>query len=340
MSPRLLAAAAGWAGTDAGRLLVVALVVAAAGLLAWAVILLVAPGPSSLEVALSPYSALPEPDAEARDGDRGLAETAVVQRAVEATARVVSKGGLLPRLEALLDQAHLPLRAPEVLFFDAALGGVASILALVLTRSLLVAAAVMAVAAAAPAAVLKLRAARRRGRFTSQLPDTLQLLAGSLRAGYSLLQGMESVAQEVDDPMGAELRRVLPEARLGRALEDSLDNVGERMGSPDFTWAVMAIRIQREVGGNLAELLSTVGETMIARERLHREVRALTAEGRISAIILGILPVGIGLALYLINPRYMNVLFHRTIGQAMIAGSAVLAAFGFWWMKKTIEVKV
>ena len=97
-----------------------------------------------------------------------------------------------------------------------------------------------------------------------QLPDTLQLLSGTLRAGYSLMQGVEAVSQEVADPMGIELRRVVTEARLGRPLEDALEGTAERMGSPDFGWAVMAIRIQREVGGNLSELLLTVAETMVA----------------------------------------------------------------------------
>jgi tight adherence protein B len=154
------------------------------------------------------------------------------------------------------------------------------------------------------------------------------------------MQGVETVAQEVDDPMGHELRRVLAEARLGRVLEDALDEMAERMGSPDFAWAVMAVRIQREVGGNLAELLSTVAETMIARERLRREVRALTAEGRISALVLGLLPVGLAVVMWGINREYIEVLFHETLGQVMLIGSVILALIGFYWMKKTIEIDI
>jgi tight adherence protein B len=181
---------------------------------------------------------------------------------------------------------------------------------------------------------------QRKRKFMSQLPDTLQLLAGSMRAGYSLMQGVDTVAQEVDDPMGRELRRVLAEARLGRVLEDSLEDMANRLGSADFEWAVMAIRIQREVGGNLAELLSTVAETMIARERLRREVRALTAEGRISALILGLLPVGLGVIMYGINPEYVKVLFNDGLGQVLLIGAAVLAIIGFYWMKKTIDIEI
>src|SRR4029077_6299411 len=173
-----------------------------------------------------------------------------------------------------------------------------TVLAAIVTRSLIWTAAVLIIAAVIPLGILPALAARRRRTFTSQLPDMLQLMAGALRAGYSLMQGVEAVAQEVDDPMGSELRRVLAEARLGRVLEEALDDMADRMGSADFKWAVMAVRIQREVGGNLAELLSTVAETMIARERLRREVRALTAEGRISAIVLLLLPIGLGFAMY------------------------------------------
>ncbi len=172
-------------------------------------------------------------------------------------------------------------------------------------------------AALIPPAVVSFLANKRRKKFLSQLPDTLQLLSGTLRAGYSLMQGVEAVSQEVENPMGAELRRVVTESRLGRPLEESLDGVAERMASPDFAWAVMAIRIQREVGGNLSELLLTVADTMTQRERLRRDVAALTAEGRMSAIVLGLLPIGLGLAMYVINPEYTSKLFNDTLGNIL-----------------------
>jgi tight adherence protein B len=140
--------------------------------------------------------------------------------------------------------------------------------------------------------------------------------------------------------MGQELRRVLAEARLGRPLEDALEEAAERMSSADFAWAVMAVGIQREVGGNLAELLDTVAETMIQRERLRREVRSLTAEGRVSAFILGLMPVGLGLMMFAVNRDYISKLFNTGIGQGMLAGSSVLAIFGFIWMKKIVEIEI
>src|SRR5688500_19528024 len=140
--------------------------------------------------------------------------------------------------------------------------------------------------------------------------------------------------------MGRELRRVVLETRLGRDMESSLEDLGRRMESKDFDWVVMAIRIQREVGGNLAELLTNVAETMISRERLRREVSSLTAEGRLSAMVVGALPLLIGAAITVLNPGYINALFTDARGRIMLLGATILTLFGFFWIKKTIEVVV
>jgi tight adherence protein B len=191
-----------------------------------------------------------------------------------------------------------------------------------------------------PPAVLNFLAAQRIRKFTAQLPDTLQLLASSLRAGFSFLQGVEAVAEEVSDPMGAELRRVIVEARLGRQVEEALEECAGRMKSPDFDWAVMAVNIQREVGGNLADLLQTVSVTMIERERLRRDVKALTAEGRMSAIVLGCLPPGLGAVFYVTNPNYIKVLFTHLGGQIALGVAVFAMLVGFFWMKKVVDIKV
>ena len=324
----------------AAKWVVALLVLVAAGLLAYALILIAVRDESSLQNALQPYAAEGPSIDDGGPSDVRMAETALVKRAVEMTGRIAEERGVLQWVESQLEQADLPLRAAEAIFFWLSSVVVLTLFGLFATRSLFGAVVLFAIAAVTPALVLSALSSRRQRMFTSQLPDTLQLLSGSLRAGYSLLQGVEAVSQEVSDPMGQELRRVLAEARLGRPLEESLADTAQRMGSPDFEWAVMAIRIQREVGGNLAELLQTVGETMIARERMRREVRALTAEGRISAIILGILPVALGGVMYAVNPEYIQTLFNHRSGHIMLAGAGVLALVGFYWMKKTIEIEV
>jgi len=139
--------------------------------------------------------------------------------------------------------------------------------------------------------------------------------------------------------MSTELQRAMSEARLGRPIEDALQEVADRMGSDDFEWAVMAIKIQREVGGNLAELLMTVSETMIARERMRREVKALTAEGRISAVILIALPPGVGLLVMIMNPAYMKPMLADTMGQLALVGAGVLMGIGWFVMQKLMKVE-
>ncbi|MBW3557913.1 MAG: type II secretion system F family protein [Actinobacteria bacterium] len=291
-----------------------------------------------LEEVLRAYSAGAPDPVRAEQAERGMVPDSL-RRAVETTARLAGGTGALARLDTKLEQADLKIKAQEgVLFFGAGLTLLTVVVFVAGGPVLGLAAAV--VGALAPIAILNLLAERRRGAFTKQLPDTLQLLASSLRAGYSLLQGLDAVAEEVADPMGRELRRVVLETRLGRELELSLEDLAGRMGSPDFEWVVMAIRIQREVGGNLAELLSSVSETMVSRERLRREVSALTAEGRLSAIIVGALPLVIGVAITVLNPGYINILFTTTLGRLMILAAVLLTVAGFWWMKKVIQIDV
>jgi tight adherence protein B len=333
----------GFLGGSAGKWLGALLGLLAAGLLAYGLILIFVRDRSMLQSALQPYTEEgvgAEDDLDEYSGAPTFADSAFMQRAVGFTARLAEERGLLVRVERMMEQADLPLRAAEAIFFYIAGVALLTVVGAVVTRSIFATVAILVIGVLLPIGALQFLAGQRRRKFTAQLPDMLQLMAGSMRAGYSLMQGVEAVAQEVEDPMGRELRRVLAEARLGRVLEDSLDEVAERMGSPDFAWAVMAVRIQREVGGNLAELLSTVAETMIARERLRREVKALTAEGRISAIVLALLPIGLGVVMYSINREYMNVLFHDGFGQVLLVGAGLLALVGFYWMKKTIEIDI
>jgi tight adherence protein B len=337
-----LAGGPGFLSGDSGKYIGGLLALGALILLAYGIGLIFFRDRSELETVLQPYadSYGAESDEDEDSSSSGLAQTKVLQRAVELTGQFAENRGYLARIERSLERADLPLRAAEALFFYVALTVVVTALALVLSQNLIVGLLVLLGFILVPPVILNRKARKRQAAFLAQLPDTLQLLSGSLRAGYSLMQGVEAVSQEVEDPMGRELRRVVVEARLGRPLEVALDDAATRMGSPDFEWAVLAIRIQREVGGNLAELLMIVSETMLQRERLRRDVRALTAEGRISAIVLAILPLMLGIAMYIINPDYIRVLFDTTAGNLMILGGIVLALVGFFWMKKVIEIEV
>jgi tight adherence protein B len=325
---------------SAGQWIIALLVLLAAGLAGVAIVLLVVRDPSTLDAALRPYTdGGADEESEDASTERVLAESAFMRRAVEATTRMARERGLLDRIERKLEQADLALRPAEFLFFWVAIAAVL-VPAGAIIGKLVGGIAALIVFGLGPLAVLNYLAGSRRRKFTSQLPDTLQLLSSTLRAGYSLMQAVDAVALEADEPISKELRRVLVEARLGRPLEDALEDSAARMESPDFEWAVMAVGIQREVGGNLAELLDTVKETMIARERLRGEIKSLTAEGKISAIVLAILPVGLGGFMWTINKEYMQPLVHTSTGQIMLGAALLAALVGFWWMKKTIEIEV
>lgn len=320
-----------------GGALALVLVGLACGLAAFAVASLATATDESLNAMLRPYEEGGMPAAGEHDGQ--LAQTAFLQKAVELTEEFAERQGILVKVERLLERADLPLRAAEALFFYAAGASMLALLAFTV-GGFVGGLALALMAALVPPAVVKFIAGRRAKKFQAQLPDTLNLLSGSLRAGYSLLQGVEAVSNEVGEPMGKELRRVITEARLGREIEDAMDAVAERMGSPDFAWAVMAVRIQREVGGNLSELLLTVADTMIQRERLRRDVAALTAEGKISAIILGLLPIGLGAFMWLSNPEYMSPLGSTGLGKVLLGLATFSGLSGFAWMKKIINIEI
>jgi len=158
--------------------------------------------------------------------------------------------------------------------------------------------------------------------------------------GYSLLQAVEAVSAEAPNPTAREFSRAIVEARLGRSVSDSLNGIVERTNSADFDWAVMAIDIQREVGGNLSEVLETVADTMRARNRLKGEIMALTAEGRISAIVLGSLPFGLFAFLWFSNREYLLPLVESEFGLMAIGVGMLLMTAGILWLKKIVNIEI
>ena len=186
----------------------------------------------------------------------------------------------------------------------------------------------------------RIRTWLRKRRFEEGLPDALQLVIGSLRSGFSLPQALAAVVREASDPISTEFGRALAETRLGAELEDALDRVVSRTDSEDLSWAVMAIRIQREVGGNLAEVLLTTVQTMRERAQLRRQVRTLTAEGRLSAYILIGLPIGVGGWLFLTRGDYMRPLYADPIGVVMLGAAGLLVAIGSYYISRLVKVEV
>ena len=180
---------------------------------------------------------------------------------------------------------------------------------------------------------------RRKRAFGDQLDQTLQMMAASLRAGYSLLQSVQAMSSEADRPTKDEFSRVLNETRIGRPLNESLIEVANRMGSEDFNWVAQAIAINREVGGNLADVLDGVAHTIRDRNQLHRQVASLASEGKLSAIILMALPFAVTAFLTIANPGYLNKLFTTTIGWAIVGAAIVMLTIGGIWLRSTVKIK-
>lgn len=180
---------------------------------------------------------------------------------------------------------------------------------------------------------------KRRKRFADQLDDTLQLLAGGLRAGHSLLRAIDAVSADSEAPASEEFTRIVNETRLGRDLGEALDDAAERMRSEDFSWVAQAIAIHREVGGNLANVLDQVGQTIRERNQIRRQVAALSAEGKMSAIILMVLPFALSGILLFISPGYMDPLFQSPVGLVLIAVSVVLLSIGALWLRNVVKFR-
>lgn len=267
-------------------------------------------------------------------GEGGLARVADLVESI--TDTVLEKGGRASRLGDALEEAGIDLRPGEfvVITMSASLVGFAlGYFMLDIWLGIGLAAAVLLVANVSVAYLRR----RRRDRFTDQLGETLQLLAGGLRAGHGMAQCIEAVARESEPPTADEFRRLTVETRLGRDFVDAMYAMSDRMGSSDFLWVVQAIEINREIGGDLADIFDTVGSTIRDRNRLRRQVSALTAEGRLSAWALVLLPFGLAGVMAVLNPDYLKVLYTTSGGRWLLATALVLMAGGIYWLRRLVR---
>lgn len=244
--------------------------------------------------------------------------------------------GWVPIRASQLERAGISARPQDVVLVvaSAALAGAAAGLVLAGPLVALLAAVAMPFAARM---YLNLRAGRRKAKFADQLDDTLQLVASGLRAGHSLLRSVDAVSREAEAPTGTEFARVINETRLGRDLGAALDDTATRMGSDDFIWVAQAVAIHREVGGNLAEVLDEVGNTIRERNQIRRQVKALSAEGKLSAIVLMSLPVGVVGFLLMANPTYVAKFTQSALGYGLLAAAATLMLVGGLWLRKLVS---
>ena len=279
-------------------------------------------------------------DVERSGGQGALDENGLRARMVDAVDFVAGKTGFSVELRSRLERAGLPLRPAEYVTGHVVFVVIAGVFMQLVSGSFIASMGVVLVAAFAPIIYIDMRISRRQRAFDEQLPDILALVAGSLRAGWGMLQAIDMVVQESSPPARDEFHRVQVEARLGLSVEEALEAMALRVGSDDFSWAVSAIAIQREVGGNLAEVLDIVAKTIRDRGAMRRHVRGLTAEGRLSAIILVALPFFEAAVLMLVSPDYMRLLFTTVPGLFLLLVGTALLLVGVIWLNKAMKVEV
>lgn len=249
--------------------------------------------------------------------------------------QVDAKGGLLK----LLEQARLPVRPGEFLLADLGASVAFGAFVAAITENPVVGLVVMLISPLLGIAYLRRRVSRRTRRFEEQFPDALTLIASSLSAGHTFLRSIQMMCEEADPPISEEFARVVSETQLGDPLVDALERMSQRLALRDVDWVVQAIRIQQTVGGKLADLLHTLADFIRAREEIRREINVLTAEGRVSAYVLGALPIGIALFLQVSNPGYLAPMF-RGWGLVWMLGAGTSIILGMLIILRMVKVDI
>jgi tight adherence protein B len=250
-------------------------------------------------------------------------------------ARVDNRGSLLKNLEL----ARIPLRVGEYVVVVACAAVVAAAFLRIITGEMLFGIAGLGAGVGAGFYVPRFRIKRRRKKFEAQLPGALSLIASSLAAGHTFLRAIQMMCEEAEAPLSEEFARVVYETRLGDSVVDALDRMADRLQMPDVRWVVQAIKIQQTVGGKLADLLHTLADFIRAREEVRREIDVLTAEGRVSAWVLGALPIGLLFMIQMVSPGYMDPLFHGT-GLMVLIGTGISVLTGFLVIRRMVNIEV
>jgi tight adherence protein B len=258
----------------------------------------------------------------------------------QAGHKFAEAAGVGARLDQKLEQAGMPILAGEFIAITVLCVLVAGVIAAIFLQNIIFILLIAAFAGVIPNIWMKRSRRKRQQAFVDQLADTLSILASSLRAGYSFLQALDTVSKEIAEPSAGEFQRVVAEIRLGRPIDDAMTAMAERVGSEDLKWAVIAINVQRQVGGNLAEVLDIVSATVRERAYIHRQVQVLSAEGRLSVWILSVLPFGIMLYISIVNPDYIEPLFTTLFGKVLLVTGGLWMGLGIFVMSRMVKIDV
>ena len=246
----------------------------------------------------------------------------------------------LADLNIMLKQAGMSITVGSFVMLVLGLGIGAGLATFMVSRNWIVAVLMTIVGALAPYLYMRNRRARRISAFEGNLPEAIDLLARAIRAGHPLSSGFKMVADEMQDPIATEFRQTFEENRFGVPFEDAIQEMSDRVDLVDVRILVTAILIQREVGGNLAEVLDNLASVIRARFTIRRQLRVYTAQGRISGYVLAALPIVVGAIIYLLNPEYGMLMFTHSLGRFFLGLALVMQVLGFLWIRKIINIDI
>lgn len=259
---------------------------------------------------------------------------------IPALHRWLSKIAIARRLDRLLKQADSPMRVGELLLFSLVFAALGFAVGLWIGRSPISGVVGAFLAGSLPIVNVVRRKRKRVKLFVEQFPDALDLMTSALRAGHAFTGAIQMVGEEMPDPLAVEFKDTFDEQNLGLSLKEALFNLTERIDSIDLKFFVIAMVIQRETGGNVAEILEKISYTIRERFKILGQLRALTAEARLSGIVLALLPICVGLILLLINPSYVLFLFKDHVGNFMLGTALALQVIGYIWIRRIVNIEV
>lgn len=266
--------------------------------------------------------------------------TTIADGLVNVVDSVLKRRGWVPFPAAEIEMASISLTSGSLVVMVSSLSFAAFLLMAALAGHVLVGVVAAVLVPVIAKLVLRSRGKKRRQLFADQLDESLQMIASALRAGHSLVRALDTASREAPTPTSEEFARIVNENRIGRDLVEAMNMTADRMDSQDFRWIAEAVAVQRDTGGNLNEVLDGVGNTIRERNRILREVQTLSAEGRMSAVVLMVLPVLVGAGMTFVNPGYMAPLFAGSTGFIVVGVALALFTVGGLWMRAIVNVKV
>jgi tight adherence protein B len=274
----------------------------------------------------------------------GETEAPVVRQKVEGrlpgVERLIAGTGVGSGLAKLIEQSGVRTTPGAIAMISAGTAAVAALLAMLFVRQAFAPVIAGLVGVIVPTLFLRQRRSSRLKKFEEQFPEALDLLARAIRAGHAFQTAMSMVASEMKEPVGPEFKKTFDQQNFGLPLRDALNDLAERIDILDVRFFVTAVLIQRESGGNLAEILSNLAHVVRERFKIQRQVRVHTAHGRFTGWVLLALPAALGVALSVINPEHMQLLFNERMGQMLLLAAMVMQAVGFIWIRQVIKIEV